>query len=87
MSYTNFRVARTKLHWIKQSIWLNIVTGLGKAANQSALFQCSYTTLKFVYDIGSLPKTKAKKNFLLVKLYVDYIVEAAHSVFSSCYDE
>ena len=32
--------------------WLKIVTGLG-TTNQSALFQNSFTTPKFVYDIGS----------------------------------
>ena len=38
-------------HWFKEFTWLG-------TANQSALFQNSmpsYTTLKFVFDIGSLP--------------------------------
>ena len=37
---------------IKNFVWSKIVVGLG-TANQSALFQHSFATLKFVYDISS----------------------------------
>ena len=55
MAKTNFRVGSrytTRTYAIKHSDMLKIVMGLGPA-NQSALFQHGFATLKFTYDIGT----------------------------------
>ena len=52
MLLTIFRVAMLYYAEIKNFVWSKIVVGLG-TANQSALFQHSFATLKFVYDISS----------------------------------
>ena len=50
--FVNWRRKCRCHRYTNKALWLKEVTWLGKS-NQRASFQCSYVTLKFVYDIGS----------------------------------